>query len=219
MSFYRAILVVTLLLFASPVVAGDATSFDPTPIPVAAQAQAGVPIGTVIAWPKGSLPPSSSGVVPSQGACVAAVSTTQVESLGCEWLEADGSPISPAAYPELSAVVGGVLPDYRGVFLRGHGAVTSSHYGVVTHQSGALGVLQGDAIREISGDTSGTANRGVFGNSNQGAFYTDGSAHGPSRDGDWSQRNSLHFRASRSTPVASEIRPINRAVVYLIRAR
>jgi len=110
MSFYRAILVVTLLFFASPVVAGDATSFDPTPIPVAAQAQAGVPVGTVIAWPKGSLPPSSSGVVPSQGACVAAVSTTQVESLGCEWLEADGSPISPAAYPELS---GGTSPIRR----------------------------------------------------------------------------------------------------------
>ena len=205
MSFYRAILVVTLLFFASPVVAGDATSFDPTPIPVAAQAQAGVPVGTVIAWPKGSLPPSSSGVVPSQGACVAAVSTTQVESLGCEWLEADGSPISPAAYPELSAVVGGALPDYRGVFLRGRGG-----------NAAPLGQLQGDAIRNITAQFVG----GETGHGSQraaGAVTFAGRA-GMQDGTDWPQ-SLYQFDASRVVPTANENRPVNRAVVYLIRAR
>ena len=122
------------------------------------------------------------------------------------------------AYPELFAVVGARVPDYRGLFLRGHGSQASSHYGVVTHQSGGLGQLQGDGIREIHASISGTANRGVFGSSYTGGFSVSGSAHGPSRDGDWSQGNTLTFYASRVTPVVGEIRPVNRAVRHLIRA-
>ena len=197
MSFYRAILVVTLLFFASPVVAGDATSFDPTPIPVAAQAQAGVPVGTVIAWPKGSLPPSSSGVVPSQGACVAAVSTTQVESLGCEWLEADGSPISPAAYPELSAVVGGVLPDYRGEFLRGwdHGRGVDPGRTIGSHQADAVGPHRHSITLGTDEQDGGPKLRGAGTLATSGTGYTDLATGNP------------------------ETRPRNVAVVYLIRAR
>ena len=52
-------------------------------------------------------------------------------------------------YPELVALVGSCVPDYRGIFLRGYGSQVSSHYGTVTHASAGLGVLQGDAIREI----------------------------------------------------------------------
>ena len=53
-------------------------------------------------------------------------------------------------YPALSALVGSRMPDYRGIFLRGHGSQTSTHYGTVVHSSVSLGGLQGDGIREIS---------------------------------------------------------------------
>ena len=122
-------------------------------------------------------------------------------------------------YPELVGAVGPNVPDYRGIFLRGHGSHTSTHYGTVTHSSAALGQFQGDGIREIWGSVSGTSNRGVFGSAYSGAFSVSGSAHGPSRDGDWSQGNTLVFQASQTTPVVGEIRPVNRAVRYLIRAR
>ena len=56
-----------------------------------------------------------------------------------------------AVYPELFALVGGHTPDLRGLFLRGHGSHTSTHYGTVTHKSAELGQVQGDAIREIWG--------------------------------------------------------------------
>ena len=124
-----------------------------------------------------------------------------------------------SVYPELVALVGTKVPDYRGIFLRGHGSQTSTHYGNVTHSSAALGQLQGDGIREIWGSVSGTSNRGVFGSAYSGAFSVSGSAHGPSRDGDWSQGNTLTFQASQTTPVVGEIRPVNRATRYLIRAK
>lgn len=60
-------------------------------------------------------------------------------------------------YPELVALVGGHVPDYRGIFLRGQGSHTSTHYGIVTHSSAALGQLQGGGIREILGSVSGTS--------------------------------------------------------------
>ena len=122
-------------------------------------------------------------------------------------------------YPELVGVIGSRVPDYRGIFLRGQGSQTSTHYGTVTHSSAALGQLQGDGIREIWGSVSGTSNRGVFGSAYSGAFSVSGSAHGPSRDGDWSQGNTLTFQASHTTPVVGEIRPVNRAIRYLIRAK
>lgn len=124
-----------------------------------------------------------------------------------------------SVYPELVALVGSRVPDYRGIFLRGHGSQVSTHYGTVTHASAGLGELQGDGIREIWGSVSGTSNRGVFGSAYSGAFSVSGSAHGPSRDGDWSQGNTLTFQASQTTPVAGEIRPANRSVKYLIRAK
>lgn len=54
-------------------------------------------------------------------------------------------------YPELAGLVGSRVPDYRGIFLYGHGSQTSTHYGTVTHSNTGLGQLQGDAIRPIRG--------------------------------------------------------------------
>ncbi len=78
-------------------------------------------------------------------------------------------------YPELVGVIGSRVPDYRGIFLRGQGSQTSTHYGTVTHSSAALGQLQGDGIRTIwgtfvGGDWSGHDNQG----GSSGAFGLPG---------------------------------------------
>ena len=125
-------------------------------------------------------------------------------------------------YPELVAVVGSTVPDYRGIFLRGHGSQTSTHYGTVNHTSASLGELQGDAVRNITGyiiDAVAGGKDGHWG-STGGAFYggsttvdgADPSRHGPDY---WN----IYFDASRVTPVADEIRPANRSVKFLIRAK
>ncbi|WCB48180.1 shufflon system plasmid conjugative transfer pilus tip adhesin PilV (plasmid) [Nitratidesulfovibrio vulgaris] len=161
----------------------------------------GMPVGSIIAWPSATLPRASNGIVPNQAACVSAVSTAQAEAWGCEWLEANGSAFSPVAYPELSAVVGGVLPDYRGVFLRGRGG-----------NAAPLGQLQGDAIRNITGTIGWTKGGGT------GAIRSDVGTQ-PSFDLYGRGWDLAHLDASRVVPTASENRPVNRAVVYLIRAR
>ena len=98
------------------------------------------------------------------------------------------------------------------------GSQTSTHYGTVTHSSAALGQLQGDGIRTIwgtfvGGDWSGHDNQG----GSSGAIWPAGNA-GVQEGDDYNQiRHS--FDVSRVTPVVGEVRPVNRAVRYLIRAR
>ena len=104
------------------------------------------------------------------------------------------------------------------MFLRGHGSRVSTHYGVVTHQSGALGAIQGDAIRNITG----TLGRPLTQSHNivaTGAFelaQLHTSLAGGT--GNTYQRPILSFDASRQVPIAPEIRPANVAVRYLMRA-
>ena len=113
------------------------------------------------------------------------------------------------------------MPDYRGIFLRGHGSQVSTHYGTVTHASAGLGVLQGDAIREIWADMSEQIAMGsseiISGAMYYGIPHATG-AHPRGSSSSWMKRGA-NFYASRITPVAGEIRPVNRAVRYLIRAR
>lgn len=82
--------------FSGIACAGDSTSFNPVPIPVVAKGAGGVPVGTIIAWPVAQNP-------------------ADMEN----WLECNGQSISASVYPELSALVGAKVPDFRGVFLRG----------------------------------------------------------------------------------------------------
>ena len=121
----------------------------------------------------------------------------------------------PRAYPELFAVVGGQVPDLRGMFLRGYGAQTSSHYGSVVHQSGELGMVQGDAIRNITGSSGDSPN--------SGAYYYGALAGGAGGARKFAGeglrgRSAINFDASRVVPTAEENRPVNTAVRYLIRA-
>ena len=79
-------------------------------------------------------------------------------------------------------------------------------------------LLQGDGIRTIwgtfvGGDWSGHDNQG----GSSGAFWPAGNA-GVQEGDDYNQIR-YSFDVSRVTPVVGEVRPVNRAVRYLIRAR
>ena len=123
-------------------------------------------------------------------------------------------------YPELVALIGWNVPNYQGVFLRGYGGQTSYHYGTVGHWSAGLGELQGDGIREIWGELSylPRSRDGEVGQSGSLAFWNEGRNQWMN-DAGKAPSGAMNFYASRSTPVVGEIRPVNRAVRYLIRAR
>ena len=194
----KRLLLLFLLCFglALPGVAADGTSFNPTTISVKSVG-ASIPVGTVITWPSNSWPSDRDN-----------------------WLECNGQSISSAVYPELVGVVGGNVPNYQGVFLRGYGGQTSYHYGAVGHWSAGLGELQGDGIREIWGELSylPRSRDGEVGQSGSLAFWNEGRNQWMN-DAGKAPSGAMNFYASRSTPVVGEIRPVNRAVRYLIRAR
>ena len=195
--FYLSLfLLLALLVFSSPVLAADSTSFDPTTVMVQSVG-ASIPVGTVITWPSNSWPSDRDN-----------------------WLECNGQSISSAVYPELVGVVGWNVPNYQGVFLRGYGGQTSYHYGAVGHWSAGLGELQGDGIREIWGELSylPRSRDGEVGQSGSLAFWNEGRNQWMN-DAGKAPSGAMNFYASRSTPVVGEVRPVNRAVRYLIRAR
>jgi hypothetical protein len=123
------------------------------------------------------------------------------------------------AYPELFALVGAKVPDYRGLFLRGHGSQThaqenGSTIGVTStaHSSGALGVVQGDAIRNIEGYAGGSDHN--YGQADvSGAFFEAYETWGNPELGGAS---AVYMDISRVTPTSNEIRPINTAVRYFM---
>ena len=175
LSLFAALLFLLPLLASSPIHGADSTSFDPTRVEVKAKGSGGVPVGMILAWPVGQNPEDMDN-----------------------WLECNGQSISPSVYPELFAVVGGQVPDLRGLFLRGHGG-----------NSAALGIQQGDAIRNITGSFTGTYT-GI-----SGVFYRI--TGGDIKAG--SEGELIGLDVSRQVPTANENRPANQAVRYLIRAR
>ena len=157
------------------------------------EASSGVPVGTIITW--------ASSTNPSEGV----------------WLECNGQ--SCSKYPQLVAILGkSTVPDYRGVFLRGYGSHTSTHYGTVTHSSASLGVLQGDAIRNITGKFSGYEFGDVKQTRSVGALYVTGEIWFAGNQDHGGSSPVLGLDASRVVPTANENRPINIAVRYLIKA-
>ena len=167
--------------------AADATSFSPTTVKVTAKPISSIPVGTIIAWPVAQNP-----------------ADWQNPDGSYNWLECNGQNFSQAAYPELFAVLGGQVPDLRGLFLRGHGG-----------NSAGLGVKQSDAIRNITGQM-GTR---VFSDGGEtGAFYGWVDHNFGVGSGGYGKR-SVFFDASRVVPTAEENRPVNQAVRYLVRAR
>ena len=115
------------------------------------------------------------------------------------------------SYPELFALMGGQVPDLRGLFLRGHGG-----------NSAALGVTQEHAMRDISASGSLSISFGGYlvGNGifkqvgTRQVTVVVGSHDGSKRCGQYA----LDLSAG-GVPVANEVRPDNTAVRYLVRAR
>lgn len=109
------------------------------------------------------------------------------------------------AWPELSTLLGGQVPDFRGLFLQGHGG-----------KSAALGVQQGDAIRNIYGAIAGY-NGGI--RAMGGAFAYRWHEYATSAGNNFNIPSGVQFDASLIVPTAEENRPVNTAVRYLVRAR
>ena len=91
----------------------------------------GIPIGAIIAWTLETPPQYDGGI----------------------WLECNGQVVDNFKYRKLASMMSHV-PDYRGVFLRGLGNITTpdSYYGSVNHSSDSLSMVQGDSSRELDGD-------------------------------------------------------------------
>ena len=104
--------------------------------------------------------------------------------------EVAGPSFDPRAYPELFAVVGGQVPDLRGLFLRGHGG-----------NSAALGVRQEDAFKAHSHNFLG-----------HGVIY-GGVENSYRAVLQWTETRQTEAVGGIET------RPVNQAVRYLVRAR
>ena len=156
------------------------------------QKAGGIPIGTIIAW--------ASQNNPADGT----------------WLECNGQ--SCASYSELVAVLGkSTVPDYRGVFLRGLGSHVNN---AITHSSASLGVFQNMAFPEtMSGtfcavNTDGPAPTGPF---KELGRYKDYGLVDNGGYGDGMNRQ-IQFDLTTVVPAGNELRPVNIAVRYFIKA-
>jgi microcystin-dependent protein len=137
------------------------------------------------------------------------------------WVVCEGQTISSGTYPELveflagAAAASAVMPDYRGYFLRG---VNTTPAGLDNGRT--LGSVQGDAIRNITGQAAATGSRGLTDGTTSGAF-TRGTYRGGAVEtaGSYPSKWSILFDASRVVPTADEVRPVNIAVIYAMRAK
>jgi hypothetical protein len=171
--------------------AADSTSFNPSSITVIAQASS-VPVGTIVIWQSPADP-------------------------GENWLDCNGQAVSATVYPELYAIiVGGTVPDYRGLFLRGVGG-----------QSEAIGVTQPDTAYFSEGTTVkfGGSMKMVsgWGGHNGEYVFSTGAVWGNDETGG---SGVYSYTGSKTQDIAVEItngatetRPVNKAVRYLIRAK
>jgi len=153
------------------------------------------------------------------------------------WLECNGQAIPTGIeYEEIRQIYGANLPDFRGMFLRGYGKEiphtqeNGTAIGVTTtyHSSGEIGVTQGDSIRNLLGEIEATRSRysvgtGVFLNSKPGseASYGGVFACDDSINSSCTVRLGAmnYFNASHITPTSNEVRPVNKAVRYIIKVR
>ena len=100
--FVFLVFTLCLLIPIRPVCGADSTTFNPTTVAVIAKGTSSIPVGTIISWPVAQNP-----------------ADWQNSDGSYNWLECNGQSISKTVYPELFALMGGQVPDLRGLFLRG----------------------------------------------------------------------------------------------------
>lgn len=169
-----------------------------------------IPIGLICSWP---------------------VATNPLDWYNSEgiqaWFDCNGQTFNTNVYPDLYRVLGtNRIPDYRGLFLRGHGSQThiqnnGSLIGntQTVHTSGQLGQIQGDAIRNIYGEVQAATieERTDIFSRTTGCCYINqiyDFGQGGGREKDYG----FGLNASRIVPTANENRPVNTAVRFIIRA-
>lgn len=162
-----------------------------------------IPIGSVLAFGANALP-----------------------TMDGSWLECNGQWVNPAQYPQLAAIMSNT-PNYQGVFMRGNGNQSVSG---VNYASGNLYSPQGDTVRQVDRTKSRAVLNTTHGgglriiNSGGGAAWVSGYwRHSTSRSSwnYWStSRVAIDLMNSLSSlPQSNEIRPVNVAVKYYVKAR
>ncbi|EKN4799361.1 phage tail protein [Yersinia enterocolitica] len=130
------------------------------------------------------------------------------------WLVCHGQAFNKAQFPQLAkAYPNGVLPDLRGVFIRGW------NNGRNLDSGRTLLSFQGDAIRNITGFYIQNLAGNSYWNGCGGAFYQEGNAFGHhANNSGGNGATTKRFDASRVVPTANENRPVNMAFNYIVRA-
>ncbi|WP_258020174.1 phage tail protein, partial [Yersinia enterocolitica] len=130
------------------------------------------------------------------------------------WFACHGQAFDKTQSPQLAMVYpSGVLPDLRGVFIRGWDNGRNLDGGR------ALLSFQGDAIRNITGFYIQTLAGSSYWNGYGGAFYQEGNAFGHHAVNSGANgATTKRFDASRVVPTANENRPVNMAFNYIVRA-
>ena len=177
--FVFLVFTLCLLIPIRPVCGADSTTFNPTTVAVIAKGTSSIPDGTIISWPVAQNP-----------------ADWQNSDGSYNWLECNGQSISKTVYPELFALMGGQVPDLRGLFLRGADAGRGIDAGRT------IGTYQADAVGPHTHPLSlwrhSADGGGIYAYAKWDGF--DNSI--------WTRENT-----------GSETRPKNVAVRYLVRAR
>ncbi len=184
----------------------DATTFDPTTISLTAASSniaygAGVPVGTVVAWPHVDLPSGA-----TQSVCTASVSSSDALAHGCEWLICDGSTINGTAYSALAAIVGATLPNLKGRFLEGANGVVGE-----TKEAGLPNIEGTWIVGRFAGWSGPNGAVKIVGTGSAGDVYGDKRTY----------YDRLQINASLANPVygkSTTVQPASYTVNYLIKA-
>lgn len=153
------------------------------------------------------------------------------------WALCDGSIVSRNDYSELFIAIGTAwgqgdgsttfhLPDLRGRFLRGtdNGAGRDANSGTRTaantggNTGDNVGTVQGDAIRNITGYAGGnyiTSSPNIDSGALINSIQQNANRYGYNGGPYWGGR--IDFNAANSVPTASDNRPINANMNYIIK--
>jgi microcystin-dependent protein len=176
---------------------------------------AGTAPGNVVRLDAGGRVPALVGGVPA-GTALAFAGSTPPEG----YLECDGAALSRTAYAALYAAIGTAfgagdgsttfnLPDLRGEFVRGW------DHGRGVDAGRALGSAQADALQNITGAVTGVVMSGASAAS--GAFAATLTQSGIINGGTSWTHKTLTLDASSVARTASETRPRNVALMFIIK--